>query len=482
MDLAVRRQLPVVGEDEGVQRAGRVLGHLEHPGEPGGPGAGAQLAEPGGERPVQRFGVRREVGAGLAEVAGERLGQHHQVGSVGEGSELVEDGTVLGRIESRRALHEAHPELVLGLGMGEVSHPPSLPVPPVTQAVAQAVAHGPGWCQTADVGGRGTAELGGIVLTGGSAVRFQGADKASIEIAGVTLLEHALGALSEVPDVVVVGDEVMTSRPVGFVREDPHGGGPAAGVLAGLSAFPGLPRLVVVLAVDMPLVTTATVNRLMLSADEDGALLVDEDGRRQYLCAIYRTEALLTAAPPLEEQHGLPMRKLVSGLRLGRGPGGVVGGPGCGHLGGPDRAEGAARRLIRRTPEKTIGIRVASPRAPFKTGDREPARLDRRAVRRARHRGRGGRGTHPRPRQGCRPQVERPAAPISTFLLGYAAAGFDGKPAEVERLAALAVGARGPLGQVARGARARARRRRGRGRARGRGLTHEARRGYPEPS
>lgn len=170
------------------------------------------------------------------------------------------------------------------------------------------------------MGGPGTAELGGIVLTGGSAVRFQGADKASIEIAGVTLLEHALAALSEVPDVVVVGDEVRTSRPVGFVREDPPGGGPAAGLLTGLSGFPALPRLVVVLAVDMPLVTTATVNRLMLSVEEDGALLVDEDGRRQYLCAIYRTDVLLAAAPPLEEQHGLPVRKLVTGLRLAEVP------------------------------------------------------------------------------------------------------------------------------------------------------------------
>lgn len=34
--------------------------------------------------------------------------------------------------------------------------------------------------------------------------------------------------------------------------------------------------------------------------------------------------------------------------------------------------------------------------------------------------------------------VERRSAPISTFLLGYAAAGFDGAPQEVERLAALA--------------------------------------------
>lgn len=166
----------------------------------------------------------------------------------------------------------------------------------------------------------GADELGAIVLTGGSAVRFQGADKASMEIAGLTLLEHVLGALAEVPDVVVVGEEVLTSRPVTFVREDPPGGGPAAGVLAGLSGFPRPPRLLVVLAVDMPMVTTATVGRLLLSTDEDGALLVDEDGRRQYLCAIYSGAALALAAPPLEEQPGMSMRSLVAGLRLAEVP------------------------------------------------------------------------------------------------------------------------------------------------------------------
>ncbi len=159
-------------------------------------------------------------------------------------------------------------------------------------------------------------ELGGIVLTGGSAVRFDGADKATIDLAGVTLLEHVLGALSEVPDVVVVGGEVATSRPVTFRREDPAGGGPAAGLLAGLAGFPSPPRLVVVLAVDMPLVTTATVRRLTLSTDQDGALLVDENGRRQYLCGVYRTESLLAAAPPEGERHGLPMKQLVKDLRL----------------------------------------------------------------------------------------------------------------------------------------------------------------------
>ena len=163
-------------------------------------------------------------------------------------------------------------------------------------------------------------DLGGVVLSGGTAARFQGADKASMEAGGLTLLEHVLGALAEVPEVVVVGDELVTSRPVTFLREDPAEGGPAAGLLAGLAGFPRPPRLVVALAVDMPRVTTATVRRLVEGVDGDGALMVDEDGRRQYLCAAYRTEALLAAAPPLEEQHGLPMRRLVDDLRLAEVP------------------------------------------------------------------------------------------------------------------------------------------------------------------
>src|SRR5206468_8642988 len=128
------------------------------------------------------------------------------------------------------------------------------------------------------VDGARTRAVGGVVLTGGGAVRLQGADKASAEVGGRTMLEHVLAALTEVPEVVVVGDEVLTSRPVGFAREDPPGGGPAAGLLAGLAGFPRPPELVVVVAVDMPLVTTATISRLLTAVEEDGSLLVDEEG------------------------------------------------------------------------------------------------------------------------------------------------------------------------------------------------------------
>lgn len=166
--------------------------------------------------------------------------------------------------------------------------------------------------------------LGGIVLTGGTAARLGGADKAAVEIGGRTLLERALAALTSVDEVVVVGPDVATTRPVTFRREDPPGGGPAAGVLAGLGGFVRRPRLVVVLAVDMPMVTTATVDRLLSAADAagpggDGAVLVDPSGRQQYLCASYSPDALERQLPGHEgtpRGHGLPMRRLVAGMRL----------------------------------------------------------------------------------------------------------------------------------------------------------------------
>lgn len=155
--------------------------------------------------------------------------------------------------------------------------------------------------------------VGAVVLAGGGAVRLDGADKAAVEIAGRTLLEHALEALVDVPDVVVVGEQVPTSRPVSFVREEPPGGGPAAAVLAGLRGFPHAPAQVVVLAVDMPFVTAGTVRRLLAAATGDGARLVDRDGRRQQLCAAYSVAALRGRAGE-SDVHGWSMGRLLHGL------------------------------------------------------------------------------------------------------------------------------------------------------------------------
>jgi molybdopterin-guanine dinucleotide biosynthesis protein A len=157
---------------------------------------------------------------------------------------------------------------------------------------------------------------GAIVLSGGTAVRLDGADKAALELGGRTLLERALAAVAGLGEVVVVGDEVPTSVPVTFRREDPTGGGPAAALLAGLGGFPVVPARVAVLAVDMPLVGPGTFARLLAAASADGALLVDADARRQPLCAVYATAALLAARPEPGGEVGLPLRRLVAGLSL----------------------------------------------------------------------------------------------------------------------------------------------------------------------
>jgi molybdopterin-guanine dinucleotide biosynthesis protein A len=160
-----------------------------------------------------------------------------------------------------------------------------------------------------------------VVLAGGTAARMGGADKAAIELRGVTLLERALAATVTAVEVVVVGEPVPTTRPVTFTLEDPRGGGPAAGLLAGLDALYRAPDLVLVLAVDMPRVTPGTFARLTeaLLEDEaaDGAVLVGDGGRRQPLCAVYRHAALVRARPALrEDEHGMPVHRLLSPLTV----------------------------------------------------------------------------------------------------------------------------------------------------------------------
>jgi molybdopterin-guanine dinucleotide biosynthesis protein A len=166
--------------------------------------------------------------------------------------------------------------------------------------------------------------LGAVVLAGGTAARMGGVDKASIEIDGVTLLERSLAASMHAREVVVVGPEVPTSRPVTFAREEPAGGGPAAAILAALDRFRVEPDLVAVLAVDMPRVNAGTVARLTWAverSDLDGAVLVDPDGRRQPLAGVYRYSALRAAGPDeREREHGLAVRALIGSLRLAEVP------------------------------------------------------------------------------------------------------------------------------------------------------------------
>lgn len=153
-------------------------------------------------------------------------------------------------------------------------------------------------------------------------MRLGGVDKASLEIDGVSLLESSIAATKSAADVVVVGVEVPTTRTVTWCREEPAGGGPAAGLLAGIDALSvEPPDLVCVLAVDMPGVRSSTFDRLVAAlsqrGDADAAVLLDVTGRQQMLAGVYRYPALAAARPSDRgREHGLAMRELIGPLRV----------------------------------------------------------------------------------------------------------------------------------------------------------------------
>ena len=72
-----------------------------------------------------------------------------------------------------------------------------------------------------------------VVLAGGASQRFP-PNKLAQLLDDEPLLDRTLASLPEDVVVVVVGSVRQVARPVIFTSEDPPGGGPAAGLVAGL--------------------------------------------------------------------------------------------------------------------------------------------------------------------------------------------------------------------------------------------------------
>ncbi|WP_043840740.1 molybdenum cofactor guanylyltransferase [Amycolatopsis taiwanensis] len=165
--------------------------------------------------------------------------------------------------------------------------------------------------------------MAGIVLAGGAARRMSGVDKPMLEVGGMPLLRRAISALRGVSPVIVVGPRRAGLPPVTWTREEPPGGGPVAGLAAGLALVPPGKDLVVVLAADLPGLRPSTVDKLVAALGAaDGAVLVDADGKRQWLIGAWRTARLRAALP--SSPGGVSMRKLLGGLStvtVGEAPG-----------------------------------------------------------------------------------------------------------------------------------------------------------------
>jgi molybdopterin-guanine dinucleotide biosynthesis protein A len=162
-----------------------------------------------------------------------------------------------------------------------------------------------------------------IVLAGGRATRLGGASKGGLSLAGQSLLERTLAAVSAARHIVVVGDESDIARAapdaeITIVREMPAFGGPAAAIAAGFDALDGASDFVVVVGCDMPAVSDA-IDLLLgaLYAGSSGVVAVSFDGRPQPLVAVYSTPGLAYCVARHRRAGdlvNLSVRALLSGL------------------------------------------------------------------------------------------------------------------------------------------------------------------------
>lgn len=133
-------------------------------------------------------------------------------------------------------------------------------------------------------------EISALILCGGQSRRF-GSDKALYEVDGRMMIERVYEAVAVVASEVLVGaGDAGRAYPVParHVADKVTDCGPLGGLHAGLLAADA--EWVLVVAVDLPYITPASLRTLVAacSADVD-AVVARAEGRVQPLCACYRT-------------------------------------------------------------------------------------------------------------------------------------------------------------------------------------------------
>ncbi len=114
-----------------------------------------------------------------------------------------------------------------------------------------------------------------------------GQNKARLVWEGVPLVVHQLGRLGGLmAGAVVIGGDYSDLGLPAVVDEYP-GEGPLGGILTAL----GQSRSALILAVDMPRVTTVTLRALLQRPGGDAVIPRHPDGRMQPLAALYRGSA-----------------------------------------------------------------------------------------------------------------------------------------------------------------------------------------------
>jgi molybdopterin-guanine dinucleotide biosynthesis protein A len=253
-----------------------------------------------------------------------------------------------------------------------------------------------------------------VVLAGGSGRRIGGPAKPALPIGGRPMLHRVLAAVDGATPRIVVGHPELPLPP-GTIRtqEWPPGGGPLAGTAAGLALVPPGVGYVALLAADLPLLTAAAVRQLRraaIAAELDGALFVDGAGQPQWLCGVWRTGALRARLAALAGgPAGRPLRELLAPLPVAR-----VTASGAGPAPWWDCDTDADLRRAEELAMTTLDDWTVAACAALDLDAAEANAHQRLILDLARDAARA---------------VERPAAPITTFLLGLAV-GRGADPAE----------------------------------------------------
>jgi molybdopterin-guanine dinucleotide biosynthesis protein A len=146
-----------------------------------------------------------------------------------------------------------------------------------------------------------------IVLAGGAAHRLGGIDKPSVRVAGVSMIERVLAAAGPSGRTIVVGP-ANGAVGVRTIQESPPGGGPVAAIGAAFATVEAeVADVVAILGGDLPLLTAGAIAELRAVAARgrvDGAVYVDTDGRRQWLCGAWRAESIACRLAALVDSRG----------------------------------------------------------------------------------------------------------------------------------------------------------------------------------
>jgi molybdopterin-guanine dinucleotide biosynthesis protein A len=125
------------------------------------------------------------------------------------------------------------------------------------------------------------------ILAGGQARRFGGRDKSTLRVGGRRILERQLGELCHITDdILLVGgrpiEDIAGLRPVSDRVAD---SGPLGGLDAALAA--ARDDRVILIACDMPLITTGFLESLLALSDSVDAVVPRTERGYHPLCAVY---------------------------------------------------------------------------------------------------------------------------------------------------------------------------------------------------